>query len=41
MSNYKYLILRRISQVTLLVLYFGANAFGWKMLSGTLSSSSV
>ena len=27
--------------MTLLMLYFGANAFGWKMLSGTISSSSV
>jgi ferredoxin-type protein NapH len=41
LSNYKYLILRRISQITLLVLYFGANAYGWKVLSGTISSSSV
>ncbi|MFT7823463.1 MAG: quinol dehydrogenase ferredoxin subunit NapH [Sulfurimonas sp.] len=39
MSNVKYLILRRISQVTLLVLYFGANAYGWKVLEGTMSSS--
>ncbi len=41
MSNYKYLILRRISQITLLVLYFGANAYGWKMLAGNLSSSTI
>ncbi len=41
MSNYKYLILRRVSQLGLLVLYFGANAFGWSLLSGTMSSSSV
>ena len=41
MSNYKYLILRRISQITLLVLYFGANSFGWKIRSVTMSSSSV
>jgi len=41
LSNVKYLILRRISQITLLVLYFGANAYGWKMLAGTMSSSSV
>lgn len=41
MTNVKYLLLRRISQITLLVLYFGANAYGWKILSGTLSSSSV
>lgn len=30
-----------MSQITLLVLYFTANAYGWKILSGTLSSSSV
>ena len=41
MTNIKYLILRRITQITLLVLYFGANAYGWKVLSGTLSSSSI
>lgn len=41
MTNVKYLILRRISQITLLFLYFSANAYGWKILSGTLSSSSV
>lgn len=41
MSNIKYLLLRRLTQVTLLLLYFGANAYGWKMLSGTLSGSSV
>jgi len=39
--NYKYLILRRITQLSLIALYFGANAFGWKILSGTLSSSSI
>jgi len=41
MSNIKYLLLRRTTQVLLLVLYFGANAYGWKMLSGTMSGSSV
>jgi len=40
-SNYKYLILRRITQVLILVLYFGGNVYGWKMLQGTLSGSSV
>ncbi len=40
-SNYKYLILRRITQIVILVLYFGGNAYGWKMLQGTLSSSSI
>ncbi len=40
-SNYKYLILRRITQLSLLFFYFGANAYGWNILSGTLSSSLV
>ncbi len=40
-SNYKYLVLRRIVQVTLLVLYFGGNAYGWRVLTGDLSSSSI
>jgi ferredoxin-type protein NapH len=35
----KYLILRRIVQISILVLYFGANAFGWKVLEGNLSGS--
>ena len=41
MTNYKYLILRRITQIVLLALYFAANAYGWSLLSGTLSSSLV
>ena len=40
-SNVKYLILRRISQLSLLFLYFSANAYGWTFLSGNLSSSSI
>jgi ferredoxin-type protein NapH len=38
-NNYRYLILRRLTQISVLVLYFGANAWGWKMLMGNLSSS--
>jgi len=41
MSNIKYLLLRRTTQLGLLFLYFGANAFGWKILEGTISSSVV
>jgi len=41
LTNYKYLILRRITQIVLLALYFAANAYGWSLLSGTLSSSLV
>ena len=40
-NNYRYLILRRFTQISILILYFGANAFGWKMLQGNLSSSSI
>ncbi len=38
-SNIKYLILRRVVQVGLLVLYFGGNYYGWNILKGDLSSS--
>jgi ferredoxin-type protein NapH len=40
-NNYRYLFFRRFTQIGLLVLYFGANAWGWKMLQGNLSSSSI
>jgi ferredoxin-type protein NapH len=40
-SNYKYLILRRVVQIGLLVLYFGGNMLGWSILRGDLSSSSL
>ncbi|WP_455755522.1 quinol dehydrogenase ferredoxin subunit NapH [Sulfurimonas sp.] len=40
-KNHKYLILRRFTQISLLVLYFGANAWGWNILMGNLSSSIV
>ncbi|MFT7004797.1 MAG: ferredoxin-type protein NapH [Sulfurimonas sp.] len=38
-NNYRYLILRRFAQISLLVLYFGGNAWGWTILMGNLSSS--
>ena len=38
-NNYRYLILRRFVQVGILILFFGANAWGWKILEGNLSSS--
>jgi len=38
-NNYRYLIFRRVTQITLLLLYFGANAWGWTILMGNLSSS--
>ncbi|ACM92102.1 periplasmic nitrate reductase, NapH subunit [Nautilia profundicola AmH] len=37
----KYLILRRISQLSILFLYFAANAYGWKILVGNLSFSKL
>ncbi len=37
----KYLILRRISQLAILFLYFAANAYGWKILAGNLSFSKI
>ena len=38
-NNYRYLILRRVTQIGILILYFGANAWGWSLLKGNLSSS--
>jgi len=40
-NNYRYLILRRLTQIGLLVLYFGANAWGWTVIQGNLSSSLI
>ena len=39
MNKVKYLLLRRVTQIGLLVLYFGANAYGWQILKGTFGSS--
>lgn len=41
MIKNKYLILRRFTQISLMVLYFGANAWGWNFLVGNLSSSLI
>jgi ferredoxin-type protein NapH len=40
-NSYRYLFFRRFTQISLLILYFGANAWGWKMLQGNLSSSTI
>ena len=40
-NHYRYLILRRVTQIGLLFLYFGANAWGWTLIQGNLSSSSI
>ncbi len=39
LKKYRFLMLRRVSQIGILVLYFSANAYGFKVLTGTLSSS--
>jgi ferredoxin-type protein NapH len=41
MKKMKYLLLRRVTQITLLVLYFGANAYGWHILEGTFGASKL
>lgn len=41
MIKNKYLILRRITQISLMFLYFGANAWGWTFITGNLSSSLI
>ncbi|MBE0490720.1 MAG: quinol dehydrogenase ferredoxin subunit NapH [Sulfurospirillum sp.] len=38
-KNYRFLLLRRVSQLSILFLYFAANAYGWKILQGNLSAS--
>ena len=40
-NNYRYLVLRRFTQLGLLVLYFGGNVWGWTILQGNLSSSVI
>jgi ferredoxin-type protein NapH len=40
-NSYRYLILRRFTQVGILILFFGANAWGWKILQGNLSTSEI
>ena len=37
--KHRFLILRRLTQVGMVVLYFGAHAWGWKILEGNLGSS--
>jgi ferredoxin-type protein NapH len=40
-DSYRYLFMRRLTQVGLLFLYFGANAWGWTLIQGNLSSSLI
>ena len=37
----KYLFLRRLTQFGVMLLYFGANAWGWTILTGNLSASKL
>jgi len=37
--KHRFLILRRLTQILMIFLYFGAHAWGWRMLEGNLSSS--
>ena len=39
MSKYRYLVLRRVTQLSILFLYFAGNIWGLKMLMGNLSTS--
>ncbi|PID47723.1 MAG: quinol dehydrogenase ferredoxin subunit NapH [Proteobacteria bacterium] len=39
--KYKFLILRRIVQIGMFVLFAGANIYGWNLLKGNLSSSLI
>ncbi len=41
LKHYRFMLLRRLTQLSLLFLYFGANAWGWHFLQGNLSTSLV
>jgi len=40
-NNYRFLILRRLTQVSVMLLYIGGNYWGWNFIQGNLSSSSL
>ena len=40
-KHYRFLILRRVTQVGLMFLYLGGNIWGWQFIQGNLSSSSL
>ncbi|RXJ86271.1 quinol dehydrogenase ferredoxin subunit NapH [Arcobacter sp. CECT 8985] len=40
-SKHRFLIARRVSQITIMFLYFAANAWGFNFLMGNLSSSKI
>ncbi len=39
LHSYRFLVARRIVQATIMLLFIGANYFGWKVLSGNYSSA--
>ena len=41
LKKHRFLILRRLTQMSMILLYFGAHAWGWKVLEGNLGSSLV
>jgi len=40
-NNYRFLIMRRLIQISLMLLYIGGNYWGWNFIQGNLSSSSL
>jgi len=41
MKNYLFLIARRVMQISVILLFLAGNYYGWKILAGNLSTSSV
>jgi len=41
MRKYKYMMLRRLTQISVLFLFFAGNAYSWNVLRGNLSSAKV
>ncbi|NOX15179.1 MAG: 4Fe-4S binding protein, partial [Epsilonproteobacteria bacterium] len=41
MNSVKYLISRRVVQISIILLFLSGNYYGWKVLAGNLSSSSI
>ena len=41
LKNNKFLILRRIIQISILLLFVGGNYWGWNILKGDLSTAKV
>lgn len=41
LKSHRYLLLRRLSQISILALFWAGTALGWPLLQGNLSSSSV